>query len=197
MHAPIDVAFVPGTELPIANVTNTGDVTLTLHTLEDSHLGTLLLDFPYALTPGSSAFITQSAVITASVINTATWTAFNPGPGDVVSATDSASVYAWEASCPAGYEQILISYTDFEDFPPYGWTITKYHKLHGFLNGPIPIQALAQHSPRQRVVRHCRQRCLRFWQLDEYDHDQCTIRFQRSDPAHDHVFHGLQRYQLY
>jgi uncharacterized repeat protein (TIGR01451 family) len=99
-------------------------VTLTLHTLEDSQLGTILLDFPYSLVPGSSAFLTQSVVLTGSVVNTATWTAFNPGPIDVISATDSARVYAWEDACPAGYERVSVNYTDFEEFPPYGWTIT-------------------------------------------------------------------------
>ncbi len=73
-------------------VTNTGNVTLTQHTLADSELGTLLDDFNYSLTPGASVFITSTANITQTVVNTADWTAFNPGPTDVVTATDTATV---------------------------------------------------------------------------------------------------------
>lgn len=73
-------------------VTNTGSLTLTRHNLEDSALGGILNDFLYNLAPGASAFITESVVITAGVVNTATWTAYNPGPTDVVTATDTATV---------------------------------------------------------------------------------------------------------
>ncbi len=59
------------------NVTNTGEITLTLHDLQDNELGTLLDDFPYVLYPGASAFLTQTATINATTVNTATWTAFN------------------------------------------------------------------------------------------------------------------------
>ena len=73
-------------------VTNTGPLTVTRHTLEDSELGTLLNDFAYTLPPGDSAFITETATITQTTINTATWTAYNPGPLDVASATAVATV---------------------------------------------------------------------------------------------------------
>jgi hypothetical protein len=74
-------------------VTNTGNVMLTRHDLVDSELGTILNAFPYTLNPGASAFLTQSAVIMATTASTATWTAFNPGPADVASAMDSATVF--------------------------------------------------------------------------------------------------------
>jgi len=73
-------------------VENTGGMTLTLHTLEDSELGALLNDFSYTLAPGASAFITSTIDITQTTVNTATWTAFNPGPTDVITATDTATV---------------------------------------------------------------------------------------------------------
>lgn len=73
-------------------VTNTGDHALNQHTLVDDQLGTILSGFTYHLSPGASAFLTQSAVITTTTVNTATWTASNPGPIDVVVATDSAEV---------------------------------------------------------------------------------------------------------
>lgn len=73
-------------------VTNTGLLDLTLHTLEDSQSGTLLNELSYNLVPGASAFLTDTVSITQTTVNTATWTAFNPGPTDVVTATDTATV---------------------------------------------------------------------------------------------------------
>jgi hypothetical protein len=73
-------------------VTNTGLTTFTRHDLEDSHLGTILDGFPYNLTPGASVFLTQTAVITQTTVNTATWTAYNPGPSDVAEDSDSVTV---------------------------------------------------------------------------------------------------------
>jgi hypothetical protein len=73
-------------------VTNTGTVTLTLHDLEDSELGQVLTSFPYVLSPGASAFLTETATISATTVNTATWTAYNAGPIDVVTASDTATV---------------------------------------------------------------------------------------------------------
>jgi hypothetical protein len=55
-------------------VTNTGELTVTRHDLVDDQLGTILTDFPFTLAPGSSAFITQSAVLTQTTTNVATWT---------------------------------------------------------------------------------------------------------------------------
>jgi hypothetical protein len=78
-------------------VTNTGNVTLTQHTLADSHLGTLLDDFAYSLSPGASAFITSTVQITQTTVNTATWTAFNPGPVDTAESTDTATVTVTDA----------------------------------------------------------------------------------------------------
>jgi hypothetical protein len=72
-------------------IINTGNVTLTRHTLVDNQLGTLLNNFAYNLTPGASAFLTHSAVLTITTVNTATWTASNPGPTHVVSATSYAT----------------------------------------------------------------------------------------------------------
>jgi len=87
------IAVPAGTDVTYCyEVTNTGTVTLTRHTLLDSELGTLLNDFSYSLAPGASAFLTNTVNITQTTVNTATWTAFNPGPTDVVTATDSATV---------------------------------------------------------------------------------------------------------
>ncbi|MFO7539684.1 MAG: hypothetical protein R6X32_16725, partial [Chloroflexota bacterium] len=73
-------------------VTNTGAVALTVHDLEDSELGDLLTGFNFNLEPGASQFVTETAVITQTTVNTATWTAYNPGPYAVATASDSATV---------------------------------------------------------------------------------------------------------
>ena len=73
-------------------VTNTGQVTLNLHDLVDSELGVLLDGFVFALAPQESVFITDTVLITETTVNTATWTAYNQGPTDVVEETDSATV---------------------------------------------------------------------------------------------------------
>ncbi len=64
-------------------VENTGNIDLTFHNLVDTELGTILNAFPYSLSPGSSVFVTQTAFIDVTSVNTATWTAYNPveGPG--------------------------------------------------------------------------------------------------------------------
>lgn len=95
------LAVAAGTEVTYCyEIANTGSVTVTRHTLEDSHLGTLLEDFAYPLAPGASAFITETATITETTINTATWTAYNPGPLDVATAMATATVTIEEETAP-------------------------------------------------------------------------------------------------
>lgn len=73
-------------------VKNTGFVTLTLHTLDDSALGSILEDFPYTLAPGTAAFITRTVVIEGTTTNTAVWKAYNLGSTEVATATAEATV---------------------------------------------------------------------------------------------------------
>ena len=88
-----NISVPAGTDVTYCyKVTNTGLLALTQHTLEDSQSGILLDDFSYSLAPGASAFLTNTVNITQAVVNTATWTAYNPGPTDVVTATDTAAV---------------------------------------------------------------------------------------------------------
>lgn len=75
-------------------VQNTGNVTLTHHTLTDDVLGTVLgPGFVYNLAPGASAFITESYVVmTDTITNNALWTAYISGTNTVATATASATV---------------------------------------------------------------------------------------------------------
>ncbi len=87
------ITILPGTAVTYCyEVTNTGVVTLTRHDLADSELGPILTNFPFTLLPGASAFLTQTVTIVTDTVNMATWTAYNPGPTSVVSATDVATV---------------------------------------------------------------------------------------------------------
>ncbi|MCB8943212.1 MAG: proprotein convertase P-domain-containing protein [Ardenticatenaceae bacterium] len=89
------IVVSPGTAVTYCyRVANTGNVTLTVHDLTDSELGTVLADFSFTLAPGGSAALTQTAVINTSTVNTATWTAANPGPTDTVAYVDGATVIA-------------------------------------------------------------------------------------------------------
>jgi subtilisin-like proprotein convertase family protein len=55
---------------------NTGNVTVTTHTVVDDKLGTLLNNFPFVVGPGNGAYFTVTTTITDSVTNVVTWTAF-------------------------------------------------------------------------------------------------------------------------
>jgi hypothetical protein len=73
-------------------VTNTGNFILTLHDLVDSELGNVLTGFASDLPPGATGFVTETATISVSTVNSATWTSYNPGPTDVATASDTATV---------------------------------------------------------------------------------------------------------
>ncbi|NJL72663.1 MAG: hypothetical protein HC888_14370, partial [Candidatus Competibacteraceae bacterium] len=60
-------------------VTNTGDVTLTRHSLSDSVEGVLLNDFPFSLAPGTSAFILAEATVTEDTEFSGHWEAWVAG----------------------------------------------------------------------------------------------------------------------
>jgi hypothetical protein len=71
--------------------TNTGDVDLTIHDLDDSELGNIFTSLSYTLTPASSVAVTVNALITQTTVNDAMWTAWDDA-GAMVTATDSATV---------------------------------------------------------------------------------------------------------
>jgi hypothetical protein len=75
-------------------VFNTGNVPLSTHDLEDTELGVILNDYDEPLLPGNSFAILTETVVYITTTNHAIWTAYNPGPSDIVTATDSATVSA-------------------------------------------------------------------------------------------------------
>jgi hypothetical protein len=92
--APTDeiTVFADTTVYYCFEVTNNTGITLTMHDLVDSHLGVILDDYDLELAPAASVFVTQSAVITETTINSATWTAYDPGPVNTFTAESSANV---------------------------------------------------------------------------------------------------------
>ena len=93
-----DITVAAGTVVYYCyTVENIGNKTLNLHDLADSKLGALFSGLDYPLAPGDSvntvaAGVTASATINATTVNTATWTAYNDGPVDLVRSTDAATV---------------------------------------------------------------------------------------------------------
>ena len=119
------ITVAPNTDVTYCyEVTNTGGETLNLHDLDDSELGSLLSGFNYALAPGASAFITETATIAVTTVNTATWTAYNV-QGPSVQATDTATVTVEiPGRCPVGSTEVTLLTESFAgSFPPAGWVV--------------------------------------------------------------------------
>lgn len=81
-------------------VINTGTVDLTTSRLVDSAFGTLLDGAAIPLVKDGAFFHIIERTVAVTTTHTATWTAYNPGPTDEASATDSATVVA-EFEAPA------------------------------------------------------------------------------------------------
>lgn len=94
--ATTDTIEVPiGSEVTFCyRVFNTGNVSLSLHGLEDTELGVLLDEYNVPLLPGNSMAFLTDTIVYITTTNQAIWTAYNPGPSDIVTATDSATVSA-------------------------------------------------------------------------------------------------------
>lgn len=88
------ITVTSGTEVTYFYVVeNTGDVTLSLHTLQDDQLGIVIgPDYPYSLAPGETVMITSSVTVTDTVTNVANWVATDGGANTAV-AGDSATVH--------------------------------------------------------------------------------------------------------
>ena len=97
--APTTTFYAPG---PVDayychTVTNSGNIPLSLHDLEDSQFGPIFSALAADLEPGASfdtvaAELPLPASIITTTVTTATWTAYNPGHQDEIAATDTAAV---------------------------------------------------------------------------------------------------------
>jgi len=113
-----DITVMEGTEVYYCyQIQNTGNVTFTLHDLVDTELGAILTALPYSLAPGAfSPQVIVPATLSATTVNTATWTAYVVG-GPSAMATDTArvavtpsavSVSGLRASAAGGWSSIAL-----------------------------------------------------------------------------------------
>ena len=105
---------------------NNGLNALTTHDLVDDQLGTIFTGLAYTLNPGESvntvaAGLTISAVASATVTNTATWTGRNGANNASAQASATVTVPTY---CGAGLREVTLAFSDFAgSFPPAGWTV--------------------------------------------------------------------------
>lgn len=110
----------PDTEVAYCyRATNISGITFTRHDLEDTELGTLASSLPLSLNPGEVTEQIRTGMISASTTNTGTWTAYNPGPEDVTTAEDTATVLVPVAH-PLSCSGDPVS---FEDGIPSDWLV--------------------------------------------------------------------------
>ncbi|MBE2199715.1 MAG: hypothetical protein IAE79_13960 [Anaerolinea sp.] len=102
-------------------VENTGSVTLNMHDLVDSNLGNILSGFNYALSPGATAFLTETVDLNATTVNTATWTAYNP----VGYTYDDTAPYNFEDISGTG-TAVTLSDDQVSGAIPVGFTFNYY-----------------------------------------------------------------------
>jgi len=72
---------------------NRSESTFTVHSLVDSHYGPIMTEFPYALAPGETAFVTAELRVFSEMVGAATWTAFEESTGLPLIATDEILVH--------------------------------------------------------------------------------------------------------
>ncbi len=110
-------AVPPGTDIRFCYFAgNSGSVTFTHHDLEDS-LGPIFNGFPFNLQPGFAMFLMQNRQPIASGDFVAQWTAYTPGPTNLVIATDSnpVTITAPLIACNGAT-------STFSNGIPVGWT---------------------------------------------------------------------------
>ncbi len=144
------------------SVENTGNVTFTQHTLTDSELGSILIDFPYTLAPGASAFITATANILTTTVNTAEWTASDPTVPASDSDTDTATVTVPPADIAMPVTELnvgqaisnVVTYTltiDNNGGSDLNWTIFEDSSAAPLVGQGVP-ERLGTATPRENPV---------------------------------------------
>ena len=123
-------------------IQNTGDVALNFHDLDDSALGEILDDLPYALAPGAySPQVVVPATPMATVTNVGTWTAVSALAGYMV---DDTIAYNWQDISGTG---TAIPLTDDSMSPaiPLGFAFdyfgTNYPNVYVSSNGFMTVLA--------------------------------------------------------
>lgn len=115
----VDKSFAvpPGTDIRFCYFAgNSGTVTFSRHDLSDS-FGTIFTNYPQVLNPGVAMYLMYNRQPLSSGSNVAQWSAYNPGPTDLASAS---------ASTPIAITAPLVSCngptSTFSNGIPVGWT---------------------------------------------------------------------------
>jgi hypothetical protein len=124
-------------------VRNAGDFPLNLHDLEDERIGTIFNALEYELMPGDSLTISKPDTIeNYSVFNMATWTAYNPGPANVVMAQASSYVEVTASPVASVTPEVLIKEMSVNEFSVEQLTLK--NEGEGWLDFFIAIKELKQ-----------------------------------------------------
>ncbi len=110
-------AVPPGTDIRFCYFAgNPGTVTFTRHDLSDSQ-GVIFANFPYTLTPGNAMYLMQNRHPVSAGSNVAQWSAYNPGPIDLVTSSDSTPIVMTPALVACNGAT-----STFSNGIPVGWT---------------------------------------------------------------------------
>lgn len=110
-------AVPPGTDIRFCYFAgNPGTVTFTRHDLEDSQ-GVIFTNYPITLPPGSAAYLMQNRHPVSTGSNVGQWSAYNPGPTDLATDSDSTPITMTPALVACNG-----STSTFSNGLPVGWT---------------------------------------------------------------------------
>lgn len=132
-------AVPPGTDIRFCYFAgNSGTVTFTRHDLSDS-AGPIFANLPYTLAPGNAMYLMQNRQPVSSGTNVAQWSAYNAGPSDLVTATDST---------PIAMTSPLIGCngptSTFSTGIPVGWTSYDWLALADLPDSSVDWETLAE-----------------------------------------------------
>lgn len=132
-------AVPPGTDIRFCYFAgNSGSVTFTRHDLADS-AGPIFTDFPFSLAPGMAMYLMHNRQPVSTGTNVAQWSAYNPGPTDLVTATDSTPI-----SMTAPVVTCNGPTSTFSSGLPVGWTSADLRALAALGDSAVDWETLGE-----------------------------------------------------
>lgn len=132
-------AVPPGTDIRFCYFAgNAGSVTFTRHDLADS-AGPIFANFPFTLAPQMGMYLMRNRQPVSTGTNVAQWSAYNPGPTDLVTATDGTpiSITAPVVACNGPT-------STFSNGLPVGWTSADLLAMATTFDPGVDWQSLGQ-----------------------------------------------------
>ncbi len=131
-------AVPPGTDVRFCYFAgNTGTVTFTRHDLADS-AGPIFVDFPFTLAPQNAMYLMHNRRPVSTGTNVAQWSAYNPGPTDLVTASDSTPI-----TMTAPLVTCNGPTSTFSNGLPVGWTSADLLALAAISDSDVDWESLA------------------------------------------------------